>query len=318
MEPINDTERSSDHQLKPLKTLWAFTRPHTIIGSFISICALYVLSITWLDDTNGIEAIGAHWQLLFITLISALACNLFITGLNQVSDVDIDRINKPWLPIAAGNLTPLQGKWIVGIAGLVALVTAAISNYVLFMLIAGIMAIGAAYSLPPFRLKQHHLLAAISILLVRGLLVNLFMPVHFIYAVNGELTLPPDVWPLSLFVVGFSLAIAWFKDIPDTEGDKAFSINTLAVKITPKRAFLLGVLAVALSFTGMVLLALILKLQVNPLIFYAGNALLLLTFLYGASKVQLSDAANIKRYYISFWGFFFAAYMLYALAYVFY
>jgi homogentisate phytyltransferase/homogentisate geranylgeranyltransferase len=304
--------------LKHLKTLWAFTRPHTIIGSFISICALYVLSMTWLDDTNGMEAISAHWLLLFITLISALTCNVFITGLNQVSDIEIDRINKPWLPIPAGNLTPAQGKWIVGIAGLIALVTAAMSNYVLFMLIAGIMAIGTAYSLPPFRLKQHHVMAAISILLVRGLLVNLFMPVHFIYAVNGELSLPHDVWPLAFFVVGFSLAIAWFKDIPDTEGDKAFSINTLAVKITPKRAFQLGVAAVALSFTGMVLLALVLNLQVNPLVFYAGNALLLLTFLYGASKVQLSDPANIKRYYLSFWGFFFGAYILYALAYVFY
>jgi len=318
LESFDHTERSRRKRLKHLKTLWAFTRPHTIIGSFISICALYVLSMTWLNESNWAEAIGSNWQLLIVTLICSLACNLYITGLNQVSDIEIDHINKPWLPIAAGKLTPLQGKWIVSMAGLIALVTAAMSNYVLFILIAVIMAIGTAYSLPPFRLKQHHILAAICILLVRGLLVNIFMPVHFIYAESGNLTLPPDVWPLAFFVVGFSLAIAWFKDIPDTEGDKAFSINTLAVKITPKRAFQLGVAAVALSFTGMVLLALILRLQVNPLVFYAGNALLLLGFLSGASKVRLSNAANIKRYYLGFWGFFFAAYILYALAYVLY
>ena len=274
--------------------------------------------MTWLYEGNWAEAVTSNWQLLFVTLTCSLACNLYITGLNQLSDIEIDRINKPWLPLAAGNITLLQGKWIVGIAGMTALVTAAFSNYVLFILIAVIMAIGTAYSLPPFRLKQHHVLAAICILLVRGLLVNIFMPVYFIYAATEKLTLPPDVWPLAFFVVGFSLAIAWFKDIPDTEGDKAYSINTLAVKITPKRAFQFGVLAVAISITGMVLLALILRLQVNPIVFYPGNALLLMAFLLGASKVHLSNAANIKRYYLGFWGFFFTAYILYALAFVLY
>ena len=44
------------------------------------------------------------WQVLAV-LVGSLATNLFIVGLNQVTDVDIDRINKPWLPIASGALS---------------------------------------------------------------------------------------------------------------------------------------------------------------------------------------------------------------------
>ena len=29
--------------------------------------------------------------------------NLFIVGINQIYDIDIDQINKPFLPIAAGE-----------------------------------------------------------------------------------------------------------------------------------------------------------------------------------------------------------------------
>ena len=39
--------------------------------------------------------------------------NIFITGINQLTDVEIDRINKPFLPIAAGDLSPRAGRWIV-------------------------------------------------------------------------------------------------------------------------------------------------------------------------------------------------------------
>ena len=34
----------------------------------------------------------------------AVLINIYVTGLNQVFDVDIDKINKPYLPIAAGNI----------------------------------------------------------------------------------------------------------------------------------------------------------------------------------------------------------------------
>ena len=39
--------------------------------------------------------------------------NLYITGLNQVTDIEIDKVNKPYLPIAAGDLSKKNGIFIV-------------------------------------------------------------------------------------------------------------------------------------------------------------------------------------------------------------
>ena len=118
-----------------LFTFWKFTRPHTIIGSTLSICALY-----------AIAAVGLSFQpaLLLLSLSSALACNVYITGLNQWSDVEVDRINKPWLPIPAGLLSRSQALRIVLVCGAIALIAAASFSMWFVGLIALIMAIGTA------------------------------------------------------------------------------------------------------------------------------------------------------------------------------
>lgn len=48
------------------------------------------------------------WTLLPRALMGVLALicgNGFIVGLNQIYDVSIDQVNKPFLPIAAGDCT---------------------------------------------------------------------------------------------------------------------------------------------------------------------------------------------------------------------
>ncbi|CAM9640669.1 unnamed protein product [Discosporangium mesarthrocarpum] len=46
-------------------------------------------------------------------LVPSLLINVYITGLNQITDVEIDRINKPYLPIPAGHLTMRSAVTIV-------------------------------------------------------------------------------------------------------------------------------------------------------------------------------------------------------------
>ena len=47
----------------------------------------------------------------------ALLMNICIVGLNQLYDVEIDRVNKPYLPLASGKLSEQQGRWIVAGTG---------------------------------------------------------------------------------------------------------------------------------------------------------------------------------------------------------
>lgn len=301
--------------MRLISIFWAFTRPHTIIGSFLSIISLFFISLAIAFGNKVAENMAALQWVLWPTLAAALACNIYITGLNQLQDIEIDKINKPWLPIPSGALSARKAAWIVGLSGLLALILAAITNLVLFALIGIIMAIGTAYSLPPLKFKRHHLGAAASILLVRGFLVNVGMVLHFIYAFTGVLRVPPDVWPITFFVLGFSLAIAWFKDIPDTGGDRAFNIKTLAISLSPKAAFRYGVAVVAISYIGLLLLAAFLHLQISQLFFFSAHALMLMLFLAGAANVRLNQPEKLKTFYLAFWGFFFAEYIIYGLSY---
>ena len=53
---------------------------------------------------------------LMQALIPALLMNVCIVGLNQIFDVPIDRINKPYLPLASGEFSVRTGTFLVSSA----------------------------------------------------------------------------------------------------------------------------------------------------------------------------------------------------------
>lgn len=293
---------------KSLQTLWHFSRPHTIIGSFISITVLWMMAI---EKTEYI----LNLPLLFWTLWVGISCNIFIVGLNQIIDINLDKINKPKLPLANGSLTVKGAYRIITISLIMTLLLSFYTSLILGWLIVLILLIGIAYSVPPVQLKKHHLPAAIAITTVRGLLVNLGMYLHFLYA-SGIVTLEQisqnpfalityQIWMLTCFVVAFSIAIAWFKDLPDTEGDKKFRFQTLAIVYSPKMALYGGVVMVGLAYVLTIFWS-----------FSAGSTFLSLFhvitafgFLTNVWFVDLKNDKSVTRFYMIFWVFFFLEYI---------
>ncbi|MFN9173742.1 MAG: homogentisate phytyltransferase, partial [Synechocystis sp.] len=75
--------------LTTLRAFWRFSRPPTIIGTSLSVWAVYCLA--WL--VNAPQATSFLW--LGVGAWGAcLLGNVYIVGLNQLWDVDIDRVNK--------------------------------------------------------------------------------------------------------------------------------------------------------------------------------------------------------------------------------
>ncbi len=279
-----------------LHTIWKFSRPHTIIGSIVSIVVLFLLQGGRLSE---------HFMFLFATLLSALGCNICITGLNQIIDVELDKINKPNLPIASGELDIETAKKIVFIAGMIALIVSALLHWVLFLLILVILLLGIAYSVPPIQFKKHHLPAALSITIVRGVLVNIGMAVHFAGLIHGNFVIQPVIYPLTIFISAFSLAIAWYKDLPDRAGDAHFGYKTFPLLYSPKLALYLGAVFVLSAYAYCIYWC-----------FKASEQLLLYSlialsigFLSQVLAVRLNELASIKRFYQLFWVFFFATYL---------
>jgi homogentisate phytyltransferase/homogentisate geranylgeranyltransferase len=283
-----------------LHTLWKFSRPHTIIGSIVSIVVLFLLQGGSLTD---------HFTILVVTLVSALGCNVCITGLNQIVDVELDKINKPELPIASGELDIKTAKKIVFIAGIIALGAAAFLHWVLLMLIVVILMLGIAYSVPPLQLKRHHVPAALAITIVRGVLVNIGMAVHFAGMLQGNFHVQPVIYPLTIFISAFSLAIAWYKDLPDRAGDAHFGYRTFPLLYSPKTALYLGATFVMAAYAWCIFWS---YKQEQTLLMYSLLVLGIL-FLIHLQTVRMNEQASIRRFYQLFWVFFFATYLSFLL-----
>jgi homogentisate phytyltransferase/homogentisate geranylgeranyltransferase len=283
-----------------LHTLWKFSRPHTIIGSTVSIVVLFLLQGGSLSD---------QYIILLTTLVAALGCNVCITGLNQVIDVELDKINKPELPIASGELSIATAKKIVILSGIIAIGAAALLHWVLLLLIVVILILGIAYSVPPIQLKQHHLPAALAITIVRGVLVNIGMALHFSKMFQQTFEIEPVIYPLTIFISAFSLAIAWYKDLPDRAGDAHFGFRTFPLLYSPKTALYLGAAFVMAAYGWCIYWSY----KASESLLMYSLTVLGVAFLLHVKNVRLNEQASIKRFYKLFWVFFFATYISFLL-----
>jgi homogentisate phytyltransferase/homogentisate geranylgeranyltransferase len=289
--------------IRGLKILWDFSRPHTIIGSLVSICTLYLMSMDKQD-------MGKHLDWLLITLVAGISCNVFIVGLNQLIDKDLDKINKPYLPLASGALTDSRGKIIIITALIISLLTSWMLSPVLGLLITVINLIGYLYSAPPVQLKRHHLPAALAITVVRGLLVNTGMFLHFKYLQTGQISeITTPVWILTGFVVAFSVAIAWFKDLPDTAGDQQFKFRTLAVLYNTTVVFRTGSALLGAAYIAVIAWAV----MANEWFLTFTHAIASLLFTGLILQTNSENHTSIVRFYKLFWVFFFAEYLFFGL-----
>jgi homogentisate phytyltransferase / homogentisate geranylgeranyltransferase len=288
--------------IKALGIFWRFSRPHTIIGSFFSITTLYLIALRGNSLLSDIRLYGN-------TLMAALGCNIFIVGLNQLIDIELDKINKPQLPLASGALSVKHARQIIFIALAISIVAAALASWVLLLLILVILLIGVLYSVPPVQLKKHHLPAALCITLVRGILVNLGILFHFVSTMRGEQALPVIIWPLTLFIVAFSIAIAWFKDLPDTEGDALFQFRTFPLLYSKPFALKTGIVMVSAAYLFTIGWSIV---RSEYFLVYT-HIFLLTAFWLNAKGVRLAIPSSVKTFYLRFWVFFFAAYLVFGI-----
>ncbi len=286
------------------RLLWDFSRPHTIIGSFLSITTLYCIAC------KG-QSLWEHAGLYGMTMLAALGCNVFITGLNQIVDREMDVINKPFLPIAAGRLS-VRGAWqIILVALAVSLAAAGMVSWPLLLTIVVIMLIGTAYSAPPIRLKQHHLPAALCIVAVRGLIVNLGIGFILDGLVNGYPAHREALYLLTIFISMFSIAIAWFKDLYDTEGDEQYKIRTFAVLYSIRTAYRTGNFMVIGAYVFAIIYSLINMRHDGSTWLVVAHGALLLLFIGHILTSSISSREGIYRFYMRFWVFFFAEYAVF-------
>lgn len=263
--------------------VWAFSRPHTMLGTAAAIPAL------------GAYAGGATLD----ALPAALCANLYVTGLNQITDCAVDVVNKPDLPLASGQLSRIEAKTVVAFAGVLSVALSMHSSLLLATVLSS-MALGTLYSAEPFRWKRSSALAALSIVATRGLIVN----VGFYSHAQRSFGIP--LGPV-LFFSAFASVIAILKDVPDTDGDRMHDLPSFALS-HGRRTILLasaGVMVTALSTAACMLHS-----WISPL------ALAMSTILVARTVAVARDSTrqNTTDLYQMYWKCFYVCYMALPLA----
>lgn len=311
---MSQSSQNSPLPLKPVQSyfhwlyaFWKFSRPHTIIGTSLSVLSLYLVAIAINNRTDSLLPVFGAW-------IACLCGNVYIVGLNQLEDVEIDKVNKPHLPLASGEFSRQTGQLIVAFTGILALVVAWLTGPFLLGMVGISLAIGTAYSLPPIRLKQFPFWAALCIFSVRGTIVNLGLYLHYSWALQQGQTIPPVVWVLTLFILVFTFAIAIFKDIPDMEGDRLYNISTFTIQLGSQAVFNLALWVITVCYSGIILVGVLHIASVNSIFLIITHLALLLWMWLRSLAVNLEDKSAIAQFYQFIWKLFFIEYLIFPIA----
>jgi homogentisate phytyltransferase / homogentisate geranylgeranyltransferase len=305
-----------------LSNLWQFSRPHTIIGTTLSVIALYLIAVATNNIPINTILSTTNLQLILAAWLACICGNIYIVGLNQLYDIEIDRINKPHLPLASGAFSLRQGQWIIAITGMLAIAIASLaplaiaaicSPWLLATVVISII-LGTAYSAPPIRLKRFSLLAAFCILAVRGFVVNVGLFTYFNQSLTQALSFPPIVWIITLFILVFTIAIAIFKDVPDMAGDQKFQIQTFTISWGKPAILNITRWVISIAYLSMIAAGIWLLPAINTAFLVGFHSILLGLLWWRSQDVDLEDQQAIASFYQFIWKLFFLEYLLFPLA----
>ena len=208
-----------------VRIYWRLGRPFTMVAPALGMVSG---AITALGSAGGPAfATVMLWRMLGGAFMAALL-NTASNVLNQITDLDNDRINKPDRPIPSGMVT-VREAWMLSISSYVlALVVAYVisppGTYYACFICALIAAVATyVYSAPPFRTKRFGWWANLTIATPRGL----FLKVAGWSVILAPAT--PEPWFIGLVFFLFLLGAASTKDFSDMKGDEAAGCRTLPI-----------------------------------------------------------------------------------------
>ena len=215
--------------MRRLHLYWEFARPFTLIAP-----ALGMLS-------GGLTALGAGHpvpvtplRILDIALGTMMAAFLKAASnaINQIYDLDVDRVNKPGRPIPSGRMSIREAGWVTLVLYAVALTLAALVGLECFLIASAAALLTVIYSVPPFRRKANAILANLTIAIPRGVLLKVagWSSARSVLDAHGE------AWFIGMIFGLFLLGASTTKDFADMKGDEAGGCITLPIKYGPRKA----------------------------------------------------------------------------------
>lgn len=213
------------------RLLLEFSRPFTLVAPALGFAS------------GAATAYGAapreawHADLIVYPLIGSVMAAVLNAGnnaLNQIYDLEIDRVNKPKRPLTSGRLTMREAwtfTWITyAIALILAWLVAPDGRHECFWLVFVAVICTYIYSVPPLRTKKRGIWANVTIAIPRGVLLK----VAGWSSVKTIVGFEP--WYIGAIFGLFLLGASTTKDFADMEGDARGGCRTLPIIYGVRRA----------------------------------------------------------------------------------
>ncbi|KAG5560966.1 hypothetical protein RHGRI_004107 [Rhododendron griersonianum] len=230
--------------------------------------------------------------------------NLYAVGLNQLTDVEIDKVNKPYLPLASGEISTE-----LGIAITFAYLLTSFAMGVMFqsppllsaLLVRFLLMTAYSVQLPLLRWKRNAFLAAICILIPRAM-DNVATFIHIQkYALGRPVVFTRSLVFAVAFMCLFSTIIALSKDIEDVDGDREHGIQSLAVILGFGKVFWLCISMLLIGYGCAMVIGASSSFSTTKFVTVLGHCVLASTLCLRAWSVDLDNKASISSFYMLIW-----------------
>jgi len=212
------------------RVLLEFSRPFTLVAPALGFASGAATAAgaapreLWSPDLLVYPLIG---------LVMAAVLNAASNALNQIYDLEIDRINKPKRPLPSARLS-LEEAWTFtfvtyGVALVLAWLVEPDRRHECFWIVVVATVITVLYSAPPFRTKRLGIWANVTIAVPRGVLLKV-AGWSAVKTIMGS-----EPWFIGAIFGLFLLGASTTKDFADMEGDARGGCRTLPIMYGVRR-----------------------------------------------------------------------------------
>ncbi|MBN2000855.1 UbiA family prenyltransferase [candidate division KSB1 bacterium] len=253
----------------------------------------FALAGYWTQSRYGINTFYAHGFFDIGSIDFTLWCSIFLFTLvmgsvyliNQIEDVESDRLNNKLYLIANGDISIRQAYWETALLLAVAVVLTALKRWDLAaIMIVAFVVLGWLYSCRPFALKNHPI-GSIVINLSGGYIVF-----GFGWMIAGGFS-PRIFFYATPYALGL-LAVYFFTTIPDIPGDGRVKKITPAVKWGKNAAIHFGL--------GAEVLAIFFAFLSRDLVILLPTVAMLPFFIKTAVSKSVKDVLRTNKYAVLF------------------
>ncbi|XP_052110705.1 naringenin 8-dimethylallyltransferase 2, chloroplastic [Arachis duranensis] len=280
-----------------MHTLQKFSGSYYLITVIMSISSTSVLAVENLSDISPKFFIG-----LFKFIIPIMFMHWYTVGINQLVDIEIDKINKPYRPLASSKISFGGGLAIVAASlfmsfGLALMIG---SKPLLWGLIL-IFILMTAYSvnLPFLRWKKSTILTLLSGVPTILTAYNLAPYLHMkTFVLKKPFIFTRSLAFTTVVMTFFYVVISLFKDIPDIEGDKKEGLQTLSIRLGPKRVFWLCISLLEMTYGIAIIMGLTSPFLWSKIFTVMAHAINAWILWFRANSVDLKSKEDFQSFYM--------------------